>query len=101
MGAGDSPEYFAHFEPTRTWKWLNSKEDGIRTDEQNIDEESEEENDDCNASTSNDSVSEELGAEDEQNLEGSSQSERGRALLEYGFECQCKRCTNHQSESNR
>ena len=102
VDGGDGSEYFSHFEPTSMWKWLNSNNDDYKSDKisTSLSEEAECNGDDCLASIGDGVGREEqeqvVLEECEQLLEGSSQTERAKGLLEYGFECECRRCINER-----
>ena len=103
----DGERFFRHFQPTRTWKWLNDDgdddddDDGDGNDDNSnsnnnngkecdIDERMQGQNDHpCDFMEGN--SSEEGGSN---SAEGFNPKDRRKALLEYGFECQCKRCQN-------
>ncbi|KAL7459532.1 hypothetical protein ACHAWC_011323 [Mediolabrus comicus] len=99
IGSGDSTEYFRQFHPTRTWKWLNDKllQEGGDGDEQEDSEDEDEADQDANDggerhscdSSNNEGVKED---EEPNNLEGSTVTERAKALIEYGFQCKCALC---------
>lgn len=109
VGCGDGCQYFSHFEPTRTWKWLNGNDDddgesdASSTTEQNTGEEEDCNGDDRLLASIGDGVgreeeeTEEMLEEVEQPLEGSNYTERAKGLLEYGFKCECRRCINEQT----
>ncbi|KAL9188817.1 hypothetical protein ACHAXT_007195 [Thalassiosira profunda] len=109
VGGGDGPEYFRHFEPTRTWKWLNEEDEDESADgsaESNDDKENAETADEDGGVDSNSSGGDEISfderereGEEELPMEGSGQSERAKALLEFGFECKCQRCLSEQKQA--
>lgn len=107
--AENSGNFFRHFEATRTWKWLNvnsttsgSSLDGDGSYEETEVEDSIEDNDcedeeeDANIDrlqTQESINGHRSGEEMEESLiEGADPIERDKALLEYGFLCQCSRC---------
>jgi hypothetical protein len=117
--AEDSGNFFRHFEATRTWKWLNvnststsgSSLDGDGSYEETETEESMENNDcedeeeDANIdrlqtqeSINGDRSGEEM---EESLLEGADPIGRDKALLEYGFQCQCSRCLSENKGRSR
>ncbi|KAL3793438.1 hypothetical protein ACHAW5_001613 [Stephanodiscus triporus] len=110
-GCGDGCQYFSHFEPTRTWKWLNGNDDDDESDASSTTEQNTGEEEDCNGDDQllasigygvereeeEKEEKEEMLEEVEQPLEGSNYTERAKGLLEYGFKCECRRCINEQT----
>jgi hypothetical protein len=109
VGSGDDAEYFRHFNPTRTWKWLNNKcndddDDDDDADDDDAEYETEENCDDphddsgsvdvsCASSNNDDCKTEQdEDADDQSLLEGSTVEERAKSLSEYGFHCKCSTC---------
>ena len=100
IGSGDSAEYFRHFQPTRTWKWLSDKllqEGGDGDEEEDSGDEDEVVDQDTNDGSACDSCdsSNNKGVEEDEEpnkLEGSTVTERAKALIEYGFQCKCDLC---------
>jgi len=99
IGSGDSTEYFRHFQPTRTWKWFNDKllqegGDGVEQEDSEDEDEADQDANDGSARDSCDSSNNQELEEDEEpnNLEGSTVTERAKALIEYGFRCKCALC---------
>ena len=91
VGNGERSDFFAHFEPTRTWKWLNANN---TANDEDSDEHTLGSDEDESDDFSLDESAGEHTEEEYQPLEGTCQSERAYALLEYGFECRCIRCLN-------
>ena len=103
-GNWDSNKYLWNFEPTQTWKWLNSTDDYERSTEQSLD-------DDENAASYDDrsvgspydggfqeeGVDEDEQAKEEPTPERSNQRAQAIASLECGFDCRCKRCLDEQN----
>ncbi|KAL3926308.1 MAG: hypothetical protein SGBAC_013528, partial [Bacillariaceae sp.] len=110
-------DFFKHFEPTRTWKWLNPKQEGdSETDDdggargseplqrnsdgeelENVAEYIDEQSSDrCTEGEKSDdqSVASELEG-------GAKPGQRALALLEYGFICACTRCEYETKQQNR
>jgi hypothetical protein len=116
--AEDSGNFFRYFEATRTWKWLNvnsttsgSSLDGdgsyeeTETEDSMGDNDCEDEEEDANIdrlqtqeSINGDHSGEEM---EESLLEGADPIERDKALLEYGFQCQCSRCLSENKGRSR
>ncbi len=103
VGGGEGAEYFRHFSPTSTWKWLNDKMNNEEDDEE--EEEEEEELDDpdlhddtksvdesCTSFNNESQSAQEKDSDDESLLEGSTVEERAKSLLEYDFHCKCSTC---------
>lgn len=104
-GGGDGAEYFRNFCPSRTWTWLNKR----NNEEYDDDEESDEELDDLDlhedsksvdgSSASSNSLSrpeQDSDSVDQSPLEGSTVEERAKSLLEYGFHCNCSTCVTQR-----
>ena len=119
LDAGGTSERFRHFEPTRTWKWLNQNcSDGDEWEDVGEDEDDNSEcSDDENQAEQSDQENDEEQEDDEAQhidtvppeahhidkdgdggVEGDDQGDRAAALLEYGFECRCKRCLCEKSD---
>jgi hypothetical protein len=110
-GEGTSTsDRFQHFEPTRTWKWLNrhTTDDGLESElEEDIsdDEDDDENNEDLvdeghDKEDKNDAKDDQSSSiqEKEDPPEGSDEPDRAKALLEYGFKCQCHRCRHERAK---
>jgi len=101
VGNGDRAEYFRHFSPTRTWKWLNDKMNNEEVEEEEDEEleapklhDDSESFDESYASSNNESAHDQDNDSDDKSLlEGSTVEERNKSLLEYGFHCKCSTCT--------
>ncbi|CAJ1939203.1 unnamed protein product [Cylindrotheca closterium] len=121
VGNTHDGDYFKHFEPTQTWKWLNNsnrEEDGDESDDDDgydssgsgshHEDASAEEGYEMSPGDRNDlSSSDQQFAGDEKpdgqsassELEdGSNPRQRAMALLEYGFICACARCENEKKQ---
>ena len=96
LGSGDDPQYFRHFNPTRSWKWLNSifndqgQEDELEEtlDDHYSNDASENDEDSCDDCQ----PEHDDGANEQNMLEGSKVEERAKTLFEYGFDCKCNTC---------
>jgi SET domain len=113
-GTRDGAEFFRHFVPTRTWKWLNQNSGGANNEEEDESSGSEcGDDDDDGDEQEGGAENEESGQEEEERfneeepdgeaevLEGSDPYERAKALTEYGFECQCKRCLEERTSNGQ
>lgn len=104
-------DFFKHFEPTRTWKWLNPKqEDNSETDDDggasgdSDGEELEQSAEYCDEQSSDRCTEDEKS--DDQSVpseleDGANPEQRALALLEYGFICACTRCEYETKQQNR
>jgi len=114
LDAGGTPERFRQHQPSRTWKFLNSR------DESNDGEEKWDETDngvdfchECGDEEESEGNADELeedegqlspqGSETNETLddcaEGYSPEDRAKTLLEYGFACRCRRCLHERSDA--
>jgi hypothetical protein len=88
-------DYFRYFEATRTWKWLNAVHENDGCEEYETGHPETNSNGESATSEHNDDeVSMESKDTDDrkESPEGADPRERHKALLDYGFECQCRRC---------
>ena len=108
-GAENPSDRFRYLKPTRTWKWFNKSCSKLK-EEENEDLEDNEGQDNEEEGCQNDRSSIEEGEDDgysevsspsnnmtNEHIEGSNQSDRARALLEYGFSCGCARCRHEKA----
>jgi len=107
LGGGDGAEYLRNFCPSRTWTWLNE-----RNNEEDDEEERDEDLDDPDldddgksvdeSSTSSNGVSQPKQDSDsvgQSPLEGSTVEERAKSLFEYGFHCKCSTCATQRCDN--
>ncbi len=107
VGGGDGAEYFRHFSPTRTWKWLNDKlnneeddeEDDEEIDDSDLHDDSKSVDESCTSSTNGNQPDQDEDSDDEGVLEGSTVAERAKSLLEYGFHCRCSTCITQRGDN--
>lgn len=105
---GDGAEYFRHFSPTRTWKWLNDKlnneeDDEVEDEELDSDlhDDSKSVDESCASSNNENPLEQEKDSDNESLLEGSTVEERAKSLLEYGFHCKCNRCITQRGDDTK
>jgi hypothetical protein len=122
----DAGNRFRHFQPTRTWVYLNqnankdcaggNEDDSdqeigsvvVDQEEQGVDDDSDE--GDCDDQVDKDDEDDNSHADgseeddDEEELEvvteGASWEDRAKSLLNYGFPCRCARCEHEEKEVN-
>lgn len=110
VDTGGDENYFRHFQPTRTWKWLNTEDDddgsssssnkegSVGEKEEGNDAGEEQDNDQAEIEEEN-STGASFDEEPEislQVVEGADPVERAKTLLEYGFQCECSRCVSEK-----
>ena len=96
LDPGGTSARFRHFEPTRTWKWLNRN--GTDFESAGNDNDAEElEGDELQPGEDSDGDNDDHDDDENDAAEGSDQTHRAELLLEYGFECRCQRCLYDKS----
>ena len=121
LDAGSTPERFRHFEPTRTWKWLNRNQTDVEREgndsgdsegggyDSGYSDEMDGSEELSRLQSREDGLAEELvdadpqpseeedGDDEADEAEGSDPTHRAELLLEYGFVCRCQRCLHENS----